>query len=438
MSDVPGPAALDAKVLLSVLAQVREGDFTVRMPLDWTGVAGKVADGLNDVIIANQALEAELDRVSRVVGKQGELSQRVALRGATQSWSGKRRIGEQPDRLAGAAHGRDAARDRRGGRRRPEQEDLPRRPRRDAGPEEHHQRDGRPAQRVRVRADASGPRGRHGGQARSGRGGDDRGRRRLEGPDRQREPDGRQPDRPGPEHRRGDHRGGQRRPEQEDLDRREGRVPGAQEHRQRDGRPAERVRRRGHASGARGGSGGQAGRPGAVEGGGGRLEGPHRQRQPARRQPDQPGASDRGGGHRGHRGRPHPAGPGGGERRGGHPQGHAQRDDPQPPRDDPRERRAGLAEDQPRALHPHASGPARPLGGVEHDPLGARAARVGAARGLLLDDQAAGRRRARAPVRGRLRLRGAQAPGGFLPARGGPHRAVRQGEEADPGHRGAR
>ena len=88
MSDVPGSAALDAKVLLSVLAQVREGDFTVRMPLDWTGVPGKVADGFNDVIIANQALEAELARVSRVVGQQGELSQRVALRGATQSWSG--------------------------------------------------------------------------------------------------------------------------------------------------------------------------------------------------------------------------------------------------------------------------------------------------------------------------------------------------------------
>ena len=89
MSEAPTPAeAVDAKVLLSVLAQVREGDFTVRMPLDWTGLPGKVADGFNDVIVANQALEAELARVSRVVGDQGELSQRVALRGPTDSWSG--------------------------------------------------------------------------------------------------------------------------------------------------------------------------------------------------------------------------------------------------------------------------------------------------------------------------------------------------------------
>jgi signal transduction histidine kinase/HAMP domain-containing protein len=79
---------VDARVLLSVLAQVNAGDFTARMPLEWTGVAGKIADGFNEVIIANQALGVELARVSRVVGKQGELSQRVVLGGWTQAWSG--------------------------------------------------------------------------------------------------------------------------------------------------------------------------------------------------------------------------------------------------------------------------------------------------------------------------------------------------------------
>src|SRR5450755_4715826 len=91
MSDSPtavadGVDAVDATVLLSVLAQVKGGDFGARMPFEWTGVAGKVADGFNDVIIANEALAIELARVSRVVGKQGELSQRLVLGGA--SWSG--------------------------------------------------------------------------------------------------------------------------------------------------------------------------------------------------------------------------------------------------------------------------------------------------------------------------------------------------------------
>jgi signal transduction histidine kinase/HAMP domain-containing protein/ActR/RegA family two-component response regulator len=58
------------------------------MPLEWTGVAGKIADGLNDVIIANQALEAELARVSQAVGQQGKLSQRVTLGEWTRRWSG--------------------------------------------------------------------------------------------------------------------------------------------------------------------------------------------------------------------------------------------------------------------------------------------------------------------------------------------------------------
>jgi signal transduction histidine kinase/HAMP domain-containing protein/ActR/RegA family two-component response regulator len=83
-----GPAdTLDQTVLLRVLAQVRNGDFSARMPAEWTGVAGKVADGLNDVIAANQTLGAELSKVSRLVGKEGKLSQRVALRGSDGVWS---------------------------------------------------------------------------------------------------------------------------------------------------------------------------------------------------------------------------------------------------------------------------------------------------------------------------------------------------------------
>jgi signal transduction histidine kinase/HAMP domain-containing protein/ActR/RegA family two-component response regulator len=85
---VAGVDVLDPTVLLNVLAQVKAGDFSARMPLEWTGVAGKVADDFNDLIIANQALGTELARVSEVVGKQGKLSQRVVLGGWTQSWSG--------------------------------------------------------------------------------------------------------------------------------------------------------------------------------------------------------------------------------------------------------------------------------------------------------------------------------------------------------------
>ncbi len=77
----------DPVVLLSVLSRLKQGDFSSRMPLAWTGVAGKIADSVNDVIIGNQVLDAELSRISRVVGQQGELSQRMVLGGLSQNWT---------------------------------------------------------------------------------------------------------------------------------------------------------------------------------------------------------------------------------------------------------------------------------------------------------------------------------------------------------------
>ncbi len=78
--------SFDPEVLLAVLSDVEAGDFTARMPVHWTGIGGKVADRLNDIIGANQALGDELERVSRVVGKEGKLSQRVSFKGTDQVW----------------------------------------------------------------------------------------------------------------------------------------------------------------------------------------------------------------------------------------------------------------------------------------------------------------------------------------------------------------
>jgi signal transduction histidine kinase/HAMP domain-containing protein len=79
-------ATFEAEVMLQVLSRVKAGDFTARMPLHWVGVEGKIADRLNEIIGANQSLGSELERVSRVVGKEGSLSQRVAFSGTDQVW----------------------------------------------------------------------------------------------------------------------------------------------------------------------------------------------------------------------------------------------------------------------------------------------------------------------------------------------------------------
>src|SRR2546428_6754715 len=78
---------LDAKQLLSALVAVQRGDFSVRLPDDWTGVAGKIADTFNEVIAKNQRLTMELDRIGRAVGKKGRITQRASLGDVSNSWA---------------------------------------------------------------------------------------------------------------------------------------------------------------------------------------------------------------------------------------------------------------------------------------------------------------------------------------------------------------
>src|SRR3981081_1393406 len=65
--------SVDTRVALNVLNAVKRGDFTVRMPSNWTGSAGKVASSLNDIIESNQRLEREIRRLSKRVGKEGQV-----------------------------------------------------------------------------------------------------------------------------------------------------------------------------------------------------------------------------------------------------------------------------------------------------------------------------------------------------------------------------
>ncbi|HEY4281497.1 MAG TPA: HAMP domain-containing protein, partial [Chthoniobacterales bacterium] len=78
---------LDAKQLLTALKSFKRGDFSARLPDDWTGVAGKIADTFNDVIATNQRMTRELERICRVVGKQGRITQRASIGDVSDCWA---------------------------------------------------------------------------------------------------------------------------------------------------------------------------------------------------------------------------------------------------------------------------------------------------------------------------------------------------------------
>jgi signal transduction histidine kinase/CheY-like chemotaxis protein/HAMP domain-containing protein len=78
----------EMKLLLSALTDLKLGDFSTRLPGEWTGVAGKIADTFNEVVGMNQAMSAELERLCREVGKEGKIQQRADRRNFRGAWSG--------------------------------------------------------------------------------------------------------------------------------------------------------------------------------------------------------------------------------------------------------------------------------------------------------------------------------------------------------------
>jgi HAMP domain-containing protein/CheY-like chemotaxis protein/signal transduction histidine kinase len=73
--------------LLAVLRRFKAGDFSARMPHELTGVQGKVADTLNDILGVSERRAAETARVCRVVGKEGRLKERMRVPGAVGGWA---------------------------------------------------------------------------------------------------------------------------------------------------------------------------------------------------------------------------------------------------------------------------------------------------------------------------------------------------------------
>ena len=82
----PDDKELDIRSLLKVLQGIRDGDFSLRLPGDMTGLSGKVADVINEIAATNQRLAREVERAGQLVGKEGRTRHRITTERRSGSW----------------------------------------------------------------------------------------------------------------------------------------------------------------------------------------------------------------------------------------------------------------------------------------------------------------------------------------------------------------
>src|SRR5438132_248275 len=79
--------AFNQRQLLAALRALKKGDFRVRLPDDQTGLPGAIAEAFNEVVELMEESTEELERISKAVGKEGRITQRMATPPATGGWA---------------------------------------------------------------------------------------------------------------------------------------------------------------------------------------------------------------------------------------------------------------------------------------------------------------------------------------------------------------
>src|SRR5580693_3884803 len=68
------------QILAGILA-FRDGNFGVRLPTNWIGIDGRIAEAFNQTIDHEEFISKEIARLAGSVGKEGRLKQRVSVPG---------------------------------------------------------------------------------------------------------------------------------------------------------------------------------------------------------------------------------------------------------------------------------------------------------------------------------------------------------------------
>jgi HAMP domain-containing protein/signal transduction histidine kinase/CheY-like chemotaxis protein len=77
---------LDRRQLVSALRALRRGDFSVRLSEEVDGADSEIASLFNEVVSLNEEMTQEFERLSKVVGKEGKITQRGRVKNARGGW----------------------------------------------------------------------------------------------------------------------------------------------------------------------------------------------------------------------------------------------------------------------------------------------------------------------------------------------------------------
>ena len=78
-----------SQMMLAAMIAFRDGDFSWRLPSDWAGTEGRIAQAFNQAVAHEDRLTREVERLSVTVGRDGRLRQRMSLPG--RSANGRRK-----------------------------------------------------------------------------------------------------------------------------------------------------------------------------------------------------------------------------------------------------------------------------------------------------------------------------------------------------------
>ena len=74
------------QLLLQALFAIKNGDFSSKLPQNWFGLNGKLANNINQIFDQLSSFSSEVTRVAREVGTEGKLGGQAEVKGVSGTW----------------------------------------------------------------------------------------------------------------------------------------------------------------------------------------------------------------------------------------------------------------------------------------------------------------------------------------------------------------